>query len=406
MTSYSINDIGLCENCRKIPFDNLRCPTYSEFVALQSHDAEAVQKWFRPGGRLGDYRQVTTPLGKLREIIARSEQCNMCKLIWKVLHRRGPFSNQGQSPAGNEIECNATTTYYGVLYPPNGDRNDCHISLRLSIFTVKEHTVQDWDGHHEQYCFQACTPGAAFAEPPSNLLGPPQGLEPTIFGGRRRPMTVNCDWLRGWIRICTEQHGARCHPSLENGQGGVPNSKTKLIRFVDTGKNAIVSLEDTSLESLEYVALSYVWGSNQKITLTRKTQAQLAEDQSIVDGQASLTIIDAMELCRRLGIQYIWVDALCIIQDDENDKADQLKVMSHIYRCASFTIVAASGQDAGAGLPGLRPGTRFFQQEEVLVAQATESKTALSLMTTCNPKSSVKVHYLEETKWNTRGWTF
>jgi hypothetical protein len=219
-------------------------------------------------------------------------------------------------------------------------------------------------------------------------------------------MTVNCDWLRGWIRICTEQHGARCHPSLENGQGGVPNSKTKLIRFVDTGKNAIVSLQDTSLESLEYVALSYVWGSNQKITLTRKTQAQLAEDESIVDGQASLTIIDAMELCRRLGIQYIWVDALCIIQDDENDKADQLKAMSHIYRCASFTIVAASGQDAGAGLPGLRPGTRYFQQEEVLVAQATEPKPALSLMTTCNPKSSVKVHYLEETKWNTRGWTF
>ncbi|KAH8774499.1 heterokaryon incompatibility protein-domain-containing protein [Diaporthe sp. PMI_573] len=143
-----------------------------------------------------------------------------------------------------------------------------------------------------------------------------------------------------------------------------------------------------------------------KITLTRKTQAQLAEDESIVYGQASLTIIDAMELCRRLGIQYIWVDALCIIQDDENDKADQLKAMSHIYRCASFTIVAASDQDAGAGLPGLRPGTRCFQQKEVLVAQATESKPALSLMTTCNPKSSVKVHYLEETKCNTRGWTF
>lgn len=406
MTSYSITDTSLCNECRRIPFDNLRCPTYSEFVALQSDDAEALGKWFGQAGRYGDPRQVATPLGKLRDIIAKSEQCNMCKLIWKVLHRRGPFSKHGHSLEGHEVECDARTTYYGVLYPPNGDTDDCHLSLRLSIFTSEEHTSQDWDGHHEQYCFQACTPGTTFAEPPSDILGTPPEIEPTVFGGRRRPMTVNCNWLRSWIRICTEQHGARCHPTLGSDQGDSPSSRTKLVRFVDTGKNAIVSLEDKSLESLEYVALSYVWGPKQKITLTRKTETQLAEPESIVDGVASLTIVDAAELCRRLGMQYLWVDALCIIQDDDNDKADQLKAMSHIYRCASFTILAASGQDAGAGLPGLRQGTRCFQQEEVLVAQATDSEPALSLMTTCNPKSSTMVHYLEETVWNTRGWTF
>ncbi|KAL1859562.1 hypothetical protein Daus18300_009563 [Diaporthe australafricana] len=330
----------------------------------------------------------------------------MCKLIWKVLRRRGPFSEKGLDLAGNEIECRATNTYYGVLYPPSGNRNDCHISLRLSIFTAKHHTVQDWDGHHEQYCFQACTPGTTLADPPYDVLDTASGLEPTIFGGRKRPLTVNCDWLRTWIRICAERHGARCRPSLGSGQGDVPKSRTKLIRFVDTHNNAITSIQDVWIETLEYAALSYVWGSNQKITLTGQNATQLTEFESIVEGVASLTIVDAMELCRRIGVRYLWVDALCIIQDDDNDKAIQLQAMSNIYRCASFTIVAASGEDAGAGLPGLRPGTRSFEQEEVLVAQATESNPALSLMTTCNPKLTANVHYLEDTKWNTRGWTF
>lgn len=406
MSSYPANDKSLCEDCQRIPFNNLRCPTFSEFAALKDNDAEVVGKWFGQAGRYKEHRQMSTRLGTLRDIVAKSEQCNMCELIQKVLYRRGSFSKHGQSPEGDEIKCIASTAYYGVLYPPNGERDDCHLSLRLSIFTTKEHTAQAWDGHHEQYCFQACTPGAAYAEPPSDLQGIPHGLEPTVFGGRRRPMTVNCDWLRTWIRICTQTHSGRCHPNQGSGRGDATYSRANLIRFVDTSKNAITSLENQSLGSLEYVALSYVWGSSQKITLTGKTKTRLEEPESIVDGKASQTIVDAVELCRMLGIQYLWVDALCIIQDDDNDKAEQLKAMGHIYRCASFTIVAASGQDSGAGLPGLRPGTRFFQQDEVLVAEATDSQPALSLMTTCNPKSSAKVHYLEETKWNTRGWTF
>lgn len=406
MTSSSMKDLALCEDCQKIPFDTLRCPTYSEFVALQGHDPAAIEKWFGQAGRYGDHRQLAIHLGKLGNIIVKSEQCNMCKLIWKVLRRRGSFTKHGQSLAGEEVECRATNTYYGVLHPPNGDRNNYHTNLRLSIFTSKEHMAQDWDGIHAQYCFQACTPGTTLAEPPSDLLDIPHGTEPIIFGGRKRPMTINCDWLRRWMSICTEQHGARCHPSLGSGQGEVPTSRTKLIRFVDTRKNAIISLRHKSLESLEYAALSYVWGPNQILTLKRENETELAEPESIVDGKVSLTINDAVELCRRLGMRYLWVDALCIIQNDHNDKADQLKAMGHIYRCASFTIVAASGEDAGAGLPGLRPGTRFFQQEEVLVAHAAESKPAMSLMTTCNPKHTANVHYLEDTKWNTRGWTF
>lgn len=410
MSSSSSRVIGICNYCQKIPFDTLRCPTYSEFEALRSHDTEAGKKWFGQAGKYRDHRQLATDLGLLSDIKLRSEQCNMCKLIRKVLQRRGPYKDGCQKE--DEIKCKATNTYYGVFYPPGGNRNDGNIILRLSIFTAKLHTALDWNGHHEQYSFQACTPGTTFGDPPSNLLSAPPGLEPTIFGGRKRPLTINCDWLRSWMRICAEQHGDTCRHSLRSGQrdtsqGDPMDSRTTLIRFIDTKKRTIITLKDIVIESLEYAALSYVWGKKiQKFILTANTATELEEAEGVVEDKASKTIVDAIELCRRLGVRYLWVDALCILQDDPGDKAIQLKAMSHIYRCASFTIVAASGDNADAGLPGLRPGTRSFEQEEVLVAPATDSEPALSLVTTANPKLKASVHYLEETTWNTRGWTF
>ncbi|KAF2101301.1 hypothetical protein NA57DRAFT_53275 [Rhizodiscina lignyota] len=55
----------------------------------------------------------------------------------------------------------------------------------------------------------------------------------------------------------------------------------------------------------------------------------------------------------RLGLQYIWIDALCIVQDDEQDKQRQIKHMDLIYALASLTIVAASGSDCSIGLHGV-----------------------------------------------------
>jgi len=55
-----------------------------------------------------------------------------------------------------------------------------------------------------------------------------------------------------------------------------------------------------------------------------------------------------------MGERYLWVDALCIIQDDSMDKEWQIARMGSIYSSAVFTIVAACGVDADAGLPGVR----------------------------------------------------
>ncbi len=74
------------------------------------------------------------------------------------------------------------------------------------------------------------------------------------------------------------------------------------------------------------------------------------------------TIRDAIVLVRNVGLQYLWVDSLCVIQDDPEDMAGQLQQMGEVYQHSYFTIFAISGQDVNYGLPGVRWDSRRLKQ--------------------------------------------
>ncbi|KZL73950.1 HET domain-containing protein [Colletotrichum tofieldiae] len=62
-------------------------------------------------------------------------------------------------------------------------------------------------------------------------------------------------------------------------------------------------------------------------------------------------VLDAMQLCRDINERYLWVDCLCIMEDNEEVKMLQINGMNAIYQLAEFTIVAAA-DGIGVGLPG------------------------------------------------------
>ncbi|KAF2828684.1 HET-domain-containing protein [Ophiobolus disseminans] len=124
------------------------------------------------------------------------------------------------------------------------------------------------------------------------------------------------------------------------------------------------------------------------------------------------TIEDAIDLTKMLGFKYLWVDSLCIIQDDTEDQQIQINNMHGVYKTAFVTIVAASGVHSNAGLPGLRPGTRRYEQRETVVIDPTGQDPGMSLVTNVknNPKSwgsSYAVGHgdIEMSVWNQRAWT-
>jgi hypothetical protein len=94
----------------------------------------------------------------------------------------------------------------------------------------------------------------------------------------------------------------------------------------------------------DYTALSYCWG-DASIPLT--TTANLTERRQGLRWDCLPKVFqDAIVLTRTLGIKYIWIDAICIIQDDAADLSMQLSQMTQIYHEALLVISADSASSA------------------------------------------------------------
>jgi hypothetical protein len=67
-----------------------------------------------------------------------------------------------------------------------------------------------------------------------------------------------------------------------------------------------------------------------------------------------MVFVEAIDLCHYLGIKYLWIDALCQVQDDENDCAREIERMGDIYRYAfcNFSAVAAASRLIGLFMDG------------------------------------------------------
>jgi hypothetical protein len=119
----------------------------------------------------------------------------------------------------------------------------------------------------------------------------------------------------------------------------------------------LASALDPCRPSYRYVCLSYVWGGSDQFMTRLNNLAQLRRPGSIDAANVAQTIrhaITAVELLKERP-RYLWVDALCIVQDDGQLKQQEINNMSGIYANAYLTMVAETGQNADAGPAGL-PG--------------------------------------------------
>lgn len=147
------------------------------------------------------------------------------------------------------------------------------------------------------------------------------------------------DLARPWINDCTAQH-RKCL----SGPRPLP---TRLIAVGNDDTEPCLFQPSTEVRDI-YVPLSHCWGKERLITTTRDN----LERHKICIDYADLpkTFQDAIDLLRALGIAYLWIDSLCIVQDDPEDWAREAARMSEVYTFGMFTIAADTGPDSTTGL--------------------------------------------------------
>ncbi|KAL8883719.1 MAG: hypothetical protein Q9192_007027, partial [Flavoplaca navasiana] len=97
----------------------------------------------------------------------------------------------------------------------------------------------------------------------------------------------------------------------------------------------------------EYLTLSHVWGGASTLKLTVSSFEPMLHNIEIND--LPLTFQDAIIITRNLGYHYLWIDSLCIIQDDPDDWAFESSTMSRVYSNSILTIAALWGNDSHSG---------------------------------------------------------
>jgi hypothetical protein len=116
------------------------------------------------------------------------------------------------------------------------------------------------------------------------------------------------------------------------------------LRVIDTQNRCLH--ETTTEEAGRYAALSYVWGGDQDVKTTCDNIELMKRE--IEFSTLPKTLRDAVEVCIQLNIRYLWIDALCILQDESDDaisdKAKQLPQMGLIYGRAAIVIAASRAE--------------------------------------------------------------
>jgi hypothetical protein len=150
---------------------------------------------------------------------------------------------------------------------------------------------------------------------------------------------------RWWVEQCLQYHGACPRPHRTF-------APKRLIRIYQSNGTTSARLETQTVNTQEaekYCTLSHCWGGIADMLLL--TSGTLLEwEERLPLGQLAETFQDAIHFVAGMGMRYLWIDCLCILQDSIVDWVEQSSLMGKIYENAACNIVAASSENPHQGL--------------------------------------------------------
>lgn len=165
---------------------------------------------------------------------------------------------------------------------------------------------------------------------PMNLLGQ----------STSSPESLN--WAAYRLRRCLQSH-SDCNVSKE------PFRPTRLLNVNSVHLDVILEDAATLPAVAEYAALSHCWGKR-PITCRTTKNNYLAATTGVPWKSLPQSFQDAIIVTRALGLDYLWIDSISIIQDDEHDWNKESSKMFEVYNRAQVTLAAVHASDSSEGL--------------------------------------------------------
>ncbi|KAE8332711.1 heterokaryon incompatibility protein-domain-containing protein [Aspergillus sergii] len=300
----------LCELCRSIPLEDLPAfPKLDGFVTFKGR--HAVMGLASDGDILGFHHYSN--LDGLRR--ASAVECELCHILVTQM-------NEAIVDIGKEMMLSHPRFGLRLTRRPNGGDGfvvltPCHMQdTKCGVLVVAVMV----------YCCEEDDPLS------------------TVFRARLVKDTLDtatCHRFAGWVAECNNQHSSCVIPPMP-----LPT------RLIDVGSEAsgnLVKLVEMGGEIRgHYVTLSYCWGGDSSFATTRSNVASRKEGICLHD--LPQTFHDAILMTRALHIRYLWIDRLCIYQDDSQDWEKESANMGSIYANAYLCLSATGATNSTEGL--------------------------------------------------------
>lgn len=195
-----------------------------------------------------------------------------------------------------------------------------------------------------------------------------------------------------WLSHCVK-HDKSCIPPVNNF------APRRLLNVIPGNPKGDPFLFDAT-EPLTYACLSYCWGDDTDDVLQTTTSNLEAHYEAIPLQSMPKSVQDAVTVCRGLKIPYLWVDSLCIVQDDHDAWLRDASKMDRIYLNSHVTIAALEPSSCKTGFLGRqqfgRPG---WQLQSVLPGTSQEIVIRPGMSRSAGSSSSSSSSSLDRRGW-------
>jgi hypothetical protein len=340
-------------------------------------------------------------LGTLEEVFSRSSECRFCHLVLSAVTHRSSRREWHAPEWFLELSQNAEVfgrqcllySYKFVSNVPQECAEATNEGYRLAI------GLQPNPGMGSDYLHHA---GEIQLE----------GLQ--HFAGRlMNPRRIDFELAKGWLALCESKHVQTCEVPALDPETATPDRHPENVFVIDVLEMRLRPIP----KGARYLALSYCWPSSTSahFQTTKAVLDELLTPGALQKRMEDLpsVIQDAILFTAEFNEQYLWVDALCIVQDDLEQKQSQIEQMDLVYGSAILTIICAHPQPLDEtylgldgfrmgvsksefnGLPGYRSGSRICRQ---LVEEIDGLRLSV-------PFTSVDMA-VRYSRWDNRAWTF